>query len=397
LYVNAAYNQTYITLLASIRERKGLTVLTGESGTGKTTLLHLLTASLDDTVSVVFLQQLPRTFAEFVVTLCNQLSLRSREDSMTARLELIEDHLRARAFRGETTALVVDNAHTLDQLTLNHLQTLLDFQGLHGNLLSLILAGHQQLGMTFAQPEMQTFARRIAVHCHLSPLPEEDVEAFIRYRLQTAGWTQQYLFSLAAVARIARHSRGVPQHINTICDKTLRAAYASGRKIISSQLVDEVMSKLQLRQEKTMTDTPPFQPTTTLPIERLGFPPTRQSWRALQRLRTRLVRIGKKMIAVGLAAFLLFASLVAWNQVSSSSRDGFFSRIRTALPSRILWPALPREIKSIPPPSSPKPQPHPSGQRKRSQTLLPAAGIPPSLRIGDAPTGREAHSFIKNA
>src|SRR5688572_29046004 len=113
LYATTAYNEAYAALLAGIRERKGLLTLAGEPGTGKTTLLHLLTAALDATVPVVLIHHPPQTFAEFVFTLCDHLSLQSSTDTTEAQLDLLEDYLRDRAFRGDPVVLLVDNAHVL--------------------------------------------------------------------------------------------------------------------------------------------------------------------------------------------------------------------------------------------------------------------------------------------
>ena len=220
--------------------------MTGEPGTGKTTLLHLLTSALDATVPVVYIHHPPQTFAEFVFTLCDHLSLQSSKDTTEAQLDLLEDYLRARAFRGDPVVLLIDNAHRLDPSALGHLETLLGSRGSNKDRLQMILAGQPQLEMTLKLPEVRTLAKRVATHCRLSRLTDEEVSTLYPTPSSTAGWTQENSFSPAAIARIAHHSRShVSQRINAICDSAIRAAYAAGHKTISESLIEEVVPSLQ--------------------------------------------------------------------------------------------------------------------------------------------------------
>jgi len=353
LYANAAYNEAYATLLAGIRERKGLLILTGEPGTGKTTLLHLLTSALDDTVPVVFIHHPPQTFAEFVFTLCDHLSLHSSKDTTEAQLDLLEDYLRARAFRGDLVVLLIDNAHRLDPSALGHVETLLSRRGPNGDRLQMILAGQPQLEITLRLPEVRTLAKRVATHCHISRLTDEEVAAFIQHRLHTAGWTQENPFSPAATTRIAHHSRGLPQRINAICDSAIRIAYAAGHKTISESLIEEIVPSIQVAETETISDFalpwPPDQQT-----QRLAFPPMRQSWRDLQDLRIRLLRLSRKMFVVALSAFLLLAGFSTWNRIASSSAEGLFQHVQMAVATLVgwnWWPVTPeRNVRPANPP-----------------------------------------------
>ena len=389
LYVNAMYNQIYATLLTVIRERKGLAVLTGEAGTGKTTLLHLLTASLDETSTVAFIQDPPRTFADLVFMLCDQLSVRSGEDLTTARLALLEEHLRARAFRGETTTVVVDDAHTLDLSLFDHLQALLNLQGQNGNLLSLILAGHPQLERLLALPVAQPLAQRIAVRCQLTPLPAEEVEAFIQHRLRTATWPQTDLFSPAAIASIASHSRGLPQRINIMCESALRAAYAAGEKTISEALIEGIVATVHFPEPDPLTTVGAVQWAPNAPDQRPTVPPLRQSWRDRQDVRTRLLGVSRMMFVVSLGAFFLLAGVSVWKRIPSFSTDGLVRHVQMAVatlvggnvwsvpPARNVGPAGPLQrsastmaLQTQPLPEEPssvlQPQaPHPSGSHAR--------------------------------
>lgn len=375
LYATAAYNEAYAALLAGIRERKGLLILTGEPGTGKTTLLHLLISALDDTVPIVFIHHPPQTFAEFVFTLCDHLSLQSSKDTTEAQLDLLEDYLRARAFRGDPVVLLIDNAHLLDSSALGHLETLLGSRGSNKDRLQMILAGQPQLEMALKLPDIRTLAKRVATHCRLSRLTEEEVALFIQHRLHTAGWTQENPFSPAAIARIAHHSRGVPQRINAICDSVIRAADAAGHKTISESLVEEVVPSLQFTEPETFSDAAPLPWLPGQQAQRLAFPPMRQSWRDLQDLRTRLLRISRRMFVVAFSAFLLLAGFSAWNRIASSSAEGLLQHMQAAIATlggRNWWPFTPeRNIR----PANP---PHRSGDEFAKQAQ-PFAEEPPAI------------------
>lgn len=253
-YTNPVYEAAYARLLDGIRGRKGFMVLTGEVGTGKTTLLRRLMDHLleeDPTVSVAFSYYSILTFEEFLSFVCEDFKLTVKGEGYPQEIQAFTEFLLTRSQEGGTTALLIDEAQDLEEEVLENFLWLSHPQPAGETLLQVILVGQQpELEEKLSQPRLSQLKQRIALHCQLEHLKTEEVNTFIHHRLRLVGYKRQDLFSPESIRLIALYSKGIPRLINLLCDNALRATYEASRKTISAQVIQKVAYHLQLAESK---------------------------------------------------------------------------------------------------------------------------------------------------
>ena len=227
---------------------KSLTLLVGEAGTGKTTLISAaLESDRCRNVHCVYLNNPTLTAADFVTILARRFELGAEaEIAKSVLLERLEGKLRDRRSRGEVTALVVDEAQSLSTSLLEEIRLLANIETPEEKLLPLVLAGQPELAERLEQPELRQLKQRVALRCELAPFELEDTAAYIASRITTAGGVPAQLFSQEAVRLIHQCSSGIPRTISVICDNALLSGMALERKRVDSALVAEVCRELRL-------------------------------------------------------------------------------------------------------------------------------------------------------
>lgn len=251
-YSNAVYREAYATLLYGVTERKGFIALTGEVGTGKTTLLRRLMDQLGAPVRFVLFYNTTLSFDETVELICGELGLAVDGLGRVQRLQRLNDLLIAEARQGGNVVLLIDEAQNLGPDVLENLRLISNLETSTEKLLQIVLVGQPELDTTLADPALRQVAQRIAVRYRLEPLGDDEVEAFIDYRLRLCGRTRQHLFRADAVRRVTALSHGVPRLINILCDRGLLAAYGAGTSHVTGALIDEVALYLRLPGAKAL-------------------------------------------------------------------------------------------------------------------------------------------------
>lgn len=245
-YSTIPYQMAYTGVQSAICERKGFILLTGEPGTGKTTLLRRLMLGLTDKVHLTSLPLATPSLEEVLSYLCRHFSLSSETDDWALQLAALREHLYTLDQRGENAAVLLDEAQNLDKDTLDRLRALLSLEGPHGKLLQVVLAGQPELNEKLSQPELHHIRQRVEVHQRLLPLPKQQVGAYIQHRLQIAGCTRQDLFTPDAVRQVIRYSRAIPRLVNVICDNALFSTYRLALSSVSAETITQVAQDLAL-------------------------------------------------------------------------------------------------------------------------------------------------------
>lgn len=246
-YKAPLHEEAHTNIVTAIRERKGLMLLTGEPGTGKTTLLHRLAQTLGDSAHILWLPLAAPTFAEILSHLCEQCTLsHCPYDDVDVILGRLTAHLLQATTSAKTVALFIDEAQHLDPPTLRHLSQLVQLAGPHGKLLQIVLAGHPELEKNLAHPEAHILHQDLASWQRLSPFPNECIETYIRHRLNIAGCDRPELFTPEAIRTVGFYSHAIPRLINVICDNALLTAYRLDLPIIPLEVIVQVVDDLHL-------------------------------------------------------------------------------------------------------------------------------------------------------
>jgi general secretion pathway protein A len=245
-FVNEVYQEAYANLRYGVLERKGFIVLTGEVGTGKTTLIRRLIDNLEATIRSVFVWNTIVSFEELLADVCGQLGLKVEGLNRLQRLRALEGFLSEQFTRRGTVVLFVDEAQNLSDDALENLRLLSNLETPTQKLLQIVLVGQPELDTRLAQASLRQLRQRVVIRARLGRLHDAEVAAFIDFRLRAAGYEGHPLFGRDAVRRIAALSGGIPRLINIICDNALLIAFATSQAKISAKIIDEASRDLQV-------------------------------------------------------------------------------------------------------------------------------------------------------
>lgn len=253
-YTNPVYQEALATLRYGIEAKKGFIVITGEVGTGKTTLLRKLMRNLGDTIHSVFIFNTLLTFPELLQLILNDLGLAPKEANKVTMLQELNDYLIKQLKQGHVVSVLIDEAQNLSVEALEGLRLLSNLETDQEKLLQIVLMGQPELKEKLDQPGLRQVKQRVAFQCQLAPLKDEEVGPYIDFRLRAVGYTGKDLFQPDAVQQIAFYSQGIPRLINIICDNALLSAYAESKKIVSAQMIQEVGRDLRLGPKVQITE-----------------------------------------------------------------------------------------------------------------------------------------------
>lgn len=247
LYFTTSHREVMANLHYGIQHGKGLIVVTGEVGTGKTTMLRAMLSRLDRSVLTSNIFNPGLTVPEFYEHLAADFDL-GAYTSKSDLLMKLGRMLMMRHSRGLRTVVILDEAHGLSRDLMEEVRLLLNFETYTEKQLQIILVGQPELRTALNRPELRQLKQRISLRCEIKPLKADEVSSYIRTRLKVAGATKLDLFTANAIALIYRASEGIPRLINNLCDNALLTGYATNAKLISSQIIAEVAEALDLLQ-----------------------------------------------------------------------------------------------------------------------------------------------------
>jgi general secretion pathway protein A len=247
LFRSTQHEEALANLIYGVQSRKGFIVLTGEVGTGKTTMLECLRDFLNaQQVAFASLFNSRLTVEQFFELLAYDLDLRCNHHSKVEVLLMLHDLLMERAAAGRTTVLIVDEAHNLEWDVLEEVRMLGNMENRKGKLLQIILAGQQELERKLENPEFRQLKQRIALRCTLRGFELPETLAYVQSRMSRAGLKDQTIIEEKLIEEIHIRSQGIPRLINAICDNLLLTAFAMERKTTDLEMLDEVTADMRL-------------------------------------------------------------------------------------------------------------------------------------------------------
>jgi general secretion pathway protein A len=245
LYLTPGHREALSQLVYGVQEHKGFIVLTGEVGTGKTTLLRTLLTRLDGSTAVAFVFNSTLPFDELVEYILHDFGIAKAGESRVERLVTLNNFLIERRRCGQNTAVIFDEAQNLEAATLEQIRLLSNFETPTDKLLQILLVGQPELRAKLMLPELRQLKQRIALRCVIPPLRPEEAHDYIRKRLRIAGARDLNLFVNRAVRQIAEYAGGIPRVINIVCDHCLLIGYADQTRRIDGDIVRRAIKYLE--------------------------------------------------------------------------------------------------------------------------------------------------------
>jgi general secretion pathway protein A len=249
LYMSRGHENACVHLRYAVRENKGFVVVTGEAGSGKTTLINYLLQTLLKNAVVGLVNHTSLMPEPFLRAVCDEFELEAERPDKAAMLKVLHEFLVAHYGKWRRVVLIVDEAQNLPMKTLEEIRMLSNLEAEKVPLLQIILAGQPELQALLGRPELRQFTQRVAVACHLGPLEEAEVKAYVVHRLKVAGAEKGDLFDDEAIKAVAAYSGGIPRLINLVCDSALVVGYADGEKRIGKKTVEEALGLRKLKED----------------------------------------------------------------------------------------------------------------------------------------------------
>ena len=254
IYFTPSHTEVMANVHYGIESGKGLVVVTGEVGTGKTTILRWIMQRLERSVMVAYIFNPRLSVSEFYQQVASLLDVQKWE-TKPELLVALGQALESRHSRGLRTVLIIDEAQGLSPSVLEEIRLLSNFESDTAKQLQIVLTGQPELRDVLNDPDLRQLKQRVALRCIIKALPNVDeTDRYITSRLLAAGAQRTDIFAPEAIDYIYRCTEGIPRNINNLCDNSLLSGYASGDLIISKSIVEEVADNLDMlpRQDRGM-------------------------------------------------------------------------------------------------------------------------------------------------
>lgn len=241
LYMSEGHENAYTHLEYAIAEQKGFVVITGEIGSGKTTLINYLLSRIPQDIQVGLVYNTYVSPNQFIKMVCKEFELETEGMDKAEMMDLFHSFLLRQFTQNKRVVLIVDEAQNLLPKTMEEIRMLSNLESEKHHLIQMVLSGQPELKQKLQRKDLEQFTQRVTVHCHLSGLNEEEVGQYVRYRLRVAGGENLNLFDNEALEVIARYSHGIPRLINILCDNALVYGYADDLQVIDRQVIENVI------------------------------------------------------------------------------------------------------------------------------------------------------------
>lgn len=245
MFLSPRHAEALAHLRYGLGEAGGFVLLTGEVGTGKTTVSRCLLQELTDQTEVAFILNPTLNELELLAAICDQLKIRYKKSD--ASLKMLTDKITNRLMKnhqaGKNTILIIDEAQHLQPAVLEQLRLLTNLETNTKKLLQVILIGQPELQQLLQRQDLRQLAQRITARYHLMPLTEQEVQQYVSYRLQVAGCSRP-VFTSSAIKKLFQLSGGIPRLLNLICDRALLGGYSQQKALIDAALVNQAASEV---------------------------------------------------------------------------------------------------------------------------------------------------------
>lgn len=243
LYMASSHFEAFSSMMSGIQERKGIIVITGEAGVGKTTLIHALLKDLSEKIKTAFIFQPKLDFQDLLKNILRELEvpIRKEEEDILSLMVQFRKYLDESLIQDDTVTIVIDEAQSLDEKVLEDLGRLTNPDTPAAKLLQILLVGQPELEVKLNSEKLRPLKERVTVHRQVRPLTQEEGREYIKYRLKVAGRDLSEIFASEAVDRIWEFAEGIPRVMNLLCDRALLIGFNDSAAIIDLKIVKEAM------------------------------------------------------------------------------------------------------------------------------------------------------------
>jgi general secretion pathway protein A len=246
VYFSETHKEALAHLRYAIKEGKLFSVITGEVGTGKTTLVHTLLNNMDGNVRTAYIFNPVMDPEDFLNYICEDLGLTSNGlKSRGKNLTLLHNFLLDCYANNERVFLIIDEAQSLDTKLLEEVRLLTNLETSKNKLLHVILLGQPELNKTLADTRFRALKQRITIRYNIASLNFTDTREYILYRLKKAGARDISVFDKGAIKAIYKYSKGIPRVINIVCDNALLTGFSREQRKIGKPIIKEVIKDLE--------------------------------------------------------------------------------------------------------------------------------------------------------
>ncbi len=251
IYMSEHHQEGLAHLLYGINQGGGFIALTGEVGTGKTTLCHCLLQQLPDNVEIALVLNPKLNAIELLATICDELHINYAQDKQTLKglIDKLNTYLLATHARGKRMVLVIDEAQNLSLDVLEQIRLLTNLETSTTKLLQIILLGQPELKQLLEKPALRPLNQRITARYHLTALSYPDTQKYIKHRLKLSGG-ELGIFSRRAVKRIYLLTKGIPRLINILSDRSLLGAYATHTHTVTVKIINKAATEIFTAEKK---------------------------------------------------------------------------------------------------------------------------------------------------
>ncbi|MEJ2100876.1 MAG: AAA family ATPase [Desulfobacterales bacterium] len=242
LYLNKISGEILANLIYGVQNRRGIILIIGEVGTGKTTILNALRESIKDCAKVAFIFNTEISFKQMLKLVSEELGLqKTKKMTVAETLQCLNQFALEQSKAGGNVVLIIDEAQNLSYNELESMRLLSNIENRQNKLIQIVLCGQPKLGYKLTGPELEQLIQRISIKCYIKKLNEKDTYNYIDHRLNIAKYKGPKLFDKNALKLIWENSEGVPLKINMLCDNSLRISYATERTIIDDGVIREAV------------------------------------------------------------------------------------------------------------------------------------------------------------
>ena len=246
LFLGESHQEGLATLVYGVRARKGFVMLSGEVGTGKTTLLHALLSQLDPKTAAAFMFNPRLGPLDFFRVLFDELGIETPCTTKAEYLIALNKFLIDRLERDLPTLLIVDEAQNLSAEMLEEIRLLSNLETPTSKLIQIMLVGQPELEEMLERKELRQLRQRIVLRFRLRPFDADETEHYVQERLRLAGYTGKGIFKRSSLRRLHYLTEGIPRLINVVCDGVLLLCYSRGREVVDASEIDEVARDMGL-------------------------------------------------------------------------------------------------------------------------------------------------------